>query len=252
MGPWGPYDYSAPAAFRSPGNPGGPERWTVLGAGGPLRIGAVRGPVEVELEAYDRERDRTAVRVGSARPGTAAPYRVELTPANGSESGAVGLEGALVDIEWSARLFPWSSDPRDSLQDWRRESRSPAARELRLGRLELPLYELDGAGALAPVEDVPGDRFGLIAAGRIELPAGRWRVRTVSDDGVRVAVDGEVIVERWDQHGPTPDEARIELERSRVVELEVEYFELDGAQTLRFELRPESVPLPAAPEPPPR
>jgi predicted ATPase len=41
------------------------------------------------------------------------------------------------------------------------------------------------------------------------LPAGTWRLRTVSDDGVRVRVDGKEVLKNWTWHGPTEDAADV-------------------------------------------
>ena len=37
---------------------------------------------------------------------------------------------------------------------------------------------------------------GVIARTDLQLPKGRWRFRTLSDDGVRVLVDGKPVIER--------------------------------------------------------
>jgi hypothetical protein len=86
----------------------------------------------------------------------------------------------------------------------------------------------------------PGsERFGTIANTRIQMPAGRWRIKTLSDDGVRVRVNGRVVVENWKWHGPTIDSGLFELERETSVELVAEHFEIDGYSVLRVELEPE-------------
>jgi len=76
----------------------------------------------------------------------------------------------------------------------------------------------------------------MIATTRIPLTAGTWKITTTSDDGVRVFVDGEQVIERWDIHGPTPDSATFKIDRDRAVELKVEHFEKDGYATLVFDI----------------
>jgi len=83
-----------------------------------------------------------------------------------------------------------------------------------------------------------GERFGMIARTTLPLPTGRWRVRTRSDDGVRVLVDGRPLIENWNWHGPEANEAVLERESAGPVEIVVEHFEIDGHSELRFEIEP--------------
>jgi hypothetical protein len=71
----------------------------------------------------------------------------------------------------------------------------------------------------------------------MKLPAGRYELRTVSDDGVRVRVDGKVVQEDWTWHGPTEHKTTIDLAAGAHTFV-VEHFELDGYAVLRFDLRP--------------
>jgi hypothetical protein len=78
----------------------------------------------------------------------------------------------------------------------------------------------------------------MIARAAVPLPAGRWKITTRSDDGVRVQVNGTVVLENWTWHGPERDEAAFETSALGSVELVVEHFELDGHSELSFDLEP--------------
>ncbi len=82
------------------------------------------------------------------------------------------------------------------------------------------------------------DWFGLIARARLPLPQGRWKVTTLSDDGIRVIVNGATVIENWTHHGATADEAIFEVRTDEPVELIVEYFEIYGAAVLDLQLAP--------------
>jgi hypothetical protein len=73
-----------------------------------------------------------------------------------------------------------------------------------------------------------------VARTRLALPAGRWKLTTLSDDGVRVRVNGATIIENWTHHGPTTDTGIFEQSAASETEIEVEYFQLDGHAVLRF------------------
>jgi hypothetical protein len=76
----------------------------------------------------------------------------------------------------------------------------------------------------------------MIATTSLRLPAGRWKIRTLSDDGIRVTADAKPIIDNWTWHGPTVNEGMLELDRERTVELAVEYFEIDGYAVLELTL----------------
>ena len=84
-------------------------------------------------------------------------------------------------------------------------------------------------------EGVATDRFATLATSEITLPAGRWRLRVVSDDGVRLFVDGELELERWDRHAPTEDVVELELDAG-LHTFWLEHFEIDGWAWLSFRL----------------
>ena len=60
---------------------------------------------------------------------------------------------------------------------------------------------------------------------------GAHTLTVTSDDGVRVLVDGEVVLEDWTWHAPRREEVTLEL-TAGVHEVVVEYFQIDGALAL--------------------
>ena len=71
--------------------------------------------------------------------------------------------------------------------------------------------------------------------GRIDPPAsGTYRLTTVSDDGVRLWLDGKLLVENWTDHAPTEDHATLGLTAGRPVELKLEYYQGGGGSTARL------------------
>jgi len=81
-----------------------------------------------------------------------------------------------------------------------------------------------------------GDYFGMIAKTRLPLSAGKWEFAALSDDGIRLTVDGRAIIDNWTWHGPTPDTATFELQTAKTVEITVEHFEIDGYAVLEMKV----------------
>jgi hypothetical protein len=92
-------------------------------------------------------------------------------------------------------------------------------------------------GTAAPSEKVPADHFATVATADIELPVGKYQVRTVSDDGVRLSVDGRRTIDNWTWHPPTENKAQFELTEGKHA-FRIEHFEIDGVAQLQFWLTP--------------
>ena len=99
--------------------------------------------------------------------------------------------------------------------------------------LETTSDRIDYLSGRAIAPGLPNDHVALIGEGVVELPAGRFVLRTISDDGVRVWLDGKLVVDRWDVHESIVDEVPIGGGRHAV---RVEYFEYVGWAELRVEI----------------
>ena len=80
----------------------------------------------------------------------------------------------------------------------------------------------------------------MIARTRLSLEKGAWELSTLSDDGVRVSVDGKPVIENWNWHGPTRDTGKLTLASNKTVEIVVEHFQIDGYAVLEFSLSREA------------
>jgi len=88
-----------------------------------------------------------------------------------------------------------------------------------------------------PLKNVPADHFATIATTEVDLNAGEYELRTTSDDGIRVTVDGKVEIEDWTWHPPKSHVAKLPLAKGKHSIL-VEHFEIDGYAQLSVRLRP--------------
>ncbi len=81
----------------------------------------------------------------------------------------------------------------------------------------------------------PND-FSIRWTGKFTAPkAGKYTFTTDSDDGVRVWLDGKLVIENWDIHAPEKDSSpEIELKEGQTIDLKVEYFQAEGGATLNL------------------
>lgn len=160
--------------------------------------------------------------------GEWGPWDFESGAPRPARSEAGGL---LRGMELAARWFSWQEgpDPREDLAGWLRLAERPAHAAQTV--LSCDLLSAPGAAAVTG-----RPRFGLLAKGRFRVPDDRLRTLSVtSDDGVRVRIDGRVVLEDWSWHAPKTDDVQLGLEAGEH-ELEIEYFQIDGAKALRVEL----------------
>jgi hypothetical protein len=85
-------------------------------------------------------------------------------------------------------------------------------------------------GGASPGDPVPVDAFSVRWTGSLLLPAsGSYVFRTNSDDGIRLWVDGDLIINNWSDHSATVNIApAVQLDASDPVAIKVEYYESGG------------------------
>lgn len=196
---------------------------SVLGAG-PIFAGVERDGVTIDVR-------------GNAR-GFVAPYVLQVLGPNRLELRAPSLIAA---ADWSAKFF--------ALDDGAARMAEVPARDAFIARAALEKRELvfrsidfDFAGrAPQDVVDSPDaallklepTRFGITARTPLQFPVGKFKVHVLSDDGVRLSIDGKAVIERWDVHGARQDTHEFEVTEMKELVFELEYFQNTGAARLK-------------------
>ena len=231
---WGPFDWKSPKLWpdgRSDALPltlrvlGPPGQWTlasVRGAEVTPKAGRVPATITVTpstggLVDFDLRLTYHGARIVAPRGG--------ITPAG--EPYTFGYSRFFVPAEWSIRYYRFDGDtkPEDDAAFASVLAGTPIKAERR--------DRLDFLSGRAIADGVPADRVALVAAAAVDLPPGHYEVRTISDDGVRVWMDDERIIDRWTPHESAIDTARITGGRRR---FKVAYYEIGGFAELRFEI----------------
>jgi parallel beta-helix repeat protein len=207
---WGPLDPNEVAVF--------PRRVVAWERCSFHVLGAGDGVVRIQLEKAGLEGRIEKDRVCHVEGGGDGLHEFSGTLFVGERR--FPISGVLLNATWKVESWDWDKDPREHAGTF---DGAPARTET--------VKRLDYRWAHE------GDRFATRASTKMTLPAGRYEVRTVSDDGVRVLIDGKKVQEDWTHHGPTEHKTVVELaagEHSIVVE----HFELTGYAVLSFDLRP--------------
>ncbi|GAA3210691.1 hypothetical protein GCM10010532_035020 [Dactylosporangium siamense] len=87
-------------------------------------------------------------------------------------------------------------------------------------------------GAEAPAEGLPADGFSARWTRTDHLPGGTYRITATSDDGIRVSIDGAVVIDGWSDHPPTTYTFETALAEGDHT-FTVEYFDSGGGALAR-------------------
>jgi YVTN family beta-propeller protein len=110
-----------------------------------------------------------------------------------------------------------------------------------------------------PAPGLPADNFSVRWTGRVSAPSsGNYLFQTLSDDGVRLWVNGTLVIDNWSDHGPTTNNtAPIALAAGQSCDIKLEYYERTGGAVIRlswqtpdsaaFVVVPAAAPAPGAP-----
>jgi hypothetical protein len=93
----------------------------------------------------------------------------------------------------------------------------------------------------APASGVRNDNFSVRWEGLVEAPAtGRYRFMTISNDGVRLWVNGKQIIDNWTEHSSTTNSgAEVNLAAGERTSIKLEYYDQEGDATIRLQwMRP--------------
>nr|WP_320117185.1 PA14 domain-containing protein [uncultured Marinifilum sp.] len=83
---------------------------------------------------------------------------------------------------------------------------------------------------------VGNDQFSVRFTGSVKAEqAGTYTFYTTSDDGVRLWVDGQLIVDQWNDHGTTIHKGTISLSEAQITPIVLEYYENGGGAVVKLE-----------------
>jgi len=92
-----------------------------------------------------------------------------------------------------------------------------------------------GWGDTAPDEAVGGNNFSVRWTGEVSAQfTETYTFYTVTDDGLRLWVDGKMIIDNWTLHGDTEDKGNIDLVAGQSYSIVLEYFENTSGATARL------------------
>jgi hypothetical protein len=134
-------------------------------------------------------------------------------------------------VTWDVKVYAWNDSTHalnatSSFQSLLRGERGAPVLSLETSRLDYMWYR-------PRIQGWPQERAGVAATTAVELPPGAYVLRTISDDGIRVFVDEQLVIDDWSVHESRVHEAPLAAGKHRI---RVEYFQGDGWTELRTEI----------------
>jgi hypothetical protein len=87
----------------------------------------------------------------------------------------------------------------------------------------------------SPNSAIPADHFSVRWSGQIRPPiTGKYTIITKSDDGIRLWLDGQLVIDNWSQHSTTQNAIIVELQGKQMHRIRLEYFESTEKSALQL------------------
>jgi len=138
-----------------------------------------------------------------------------------------GRGRAIVRVEWEHLEAPAQPSPTPSYARWKGEYY--ANRDLS-GSPTLVRNDTDvrfNWGLASPADGLPSDGFSARWTRRLSFAAGTYRFYARADDGVRLWVDGQLVIDRWHDQAATTHQGDIAL-TAGPHDIRLEYYENAG------------------------
>jgi len=233
---WGPFDWRSPMLWPADSTRAIPFRLRTVGPPGAWRVTRLRG-VSAVSGRTGRMGDTLVL---TPQTDSIGDWRVELEYTGGAtvdQRGARIPAGAVHAFayerfeppqRWKARVFAFdsASHPARSPEAFAARLRGTPVLERTFPRLDFMWYRPTIAG-------VPQANYVIDATSEMTLAPGRYTIRTLSDDAVRVWVDGRLVIDHWTPHETAPAYASISGGRHLV---RVHYVQLGGWTELRLDV----------------
>jgi parallel beta-helix repeat protein len=214
---WGPYDFTDVRVFPDGIVASGETELTVLGPEGDFTASAEGAEV-----APPAGRIPATLTVKSKSSGA-------FTVTVKARGETATVRGFFLNATWSVRVHRWEPQgAQKPPKDWAAVAASDPVDSFTAAALDF---------RDRPSEKSPSDHFATVAEAELDLPAGDYEVGTISDDGVRVLVDGAKVIDNWTWHPPHEDTAAVTLAAGKH-RVRVEHFEIDGFAQLKFWIKP--------------
>ena len=234
---WGPYDWKSPKLWPVGRDNALPLKLRVLGPKGRWRVVAREGVATLSADS-GRVGDTITV---TPTAGRETDFSVALEYVGGAVTSSFGEQvaaGKPVRFEWS-RFVPAATwhvafHPFDSTKASRNDTTAVARAFQAAAVATLDTNRLDLTWYGPPKKIIPQANVLTEATATLSLVPGRYVLRTIADDAIRIYIDGKLVLDDW-----VPGESHakeVSFQASGEHRFRVEHLQLDGWYELRLDI----------------
>lgn len=173
---------------------------------------------------------------GDAGPQDAGRRDAARDSSNDTDSGTVLSDGSVTD-GGDADVPVFDPTPRGLRGEYFATTDLRSLQRIRLD----PTIDFDWSEH-PPADNVSRENFSVRWVGTVTPEYSEaYTFITRSDDGVRLSIDGRMLIDNWTPHGTTEDTATVSLSAGQRYAIELKYFQGTGAATVRLEWESPSV-----------
>jgi len=230
---WGPYDWRSPMLYPVGSSYECPLHLRTLGPAGNWKVVFSRG-IEWLSQPVGAIGDTIIV-----RPDSTGDWELTLEYRGAATVSPRGVEKKAGQpyrfsysrfeppIDWHVRFYSWDghADPRYRVDAF------DTLRQTKYLLMQNP-SRLDYEWYRPLFRELPQEHFAIEATTTANLAPGLYNMRTISDDAVRVWVDGLCVIDDWTPHSSRPDYASIPGGKH---EIRIQYYQVDGWMEFRLD-----------------
>ncbi len=234
---WGPFDWRSPKIWPIDSTHTASLRVAVIGPAGRWTLVSKRGIASLSATSGKMNDTIRVTPTASAATDWELVLEYRGAPAQTARGAPIAPDtpirfsyGAFEPAhEWQVKFFAYadSTDP---------QSRANAFADLLLHGKPMATAtasRLDYMWYRPTIAHVPQAHWALEATSTVTLTPGSYTLRTISDDAVRVWVDGTLVIDNWTPHESAVNVAAIAAGKH---ELRVQYYQVDGWTELRVDI----------------
>ena len=232
---WGPFDWRSPKLWPIDSTLAMPLRLRVAGPPGAWRLVRRVGIASISKTSGDVG-DTIAVspKNGQTDWSIALEYRGTATNSPRGQRRDAGVPYQFSygrfepHMDWDVAFHRWPDTTAKTITPGMADS-------LRRTSPTLTRHEsrLDYMWYRPPSRSLPAEHYVVNATSVVELPHGAYTLRTISDDAIRVWVDGALVIDHWTPHESALDYTALAGGRHII---RVAYSQVDGWSELRVEI----------------
>lgn len=233
---WGPYNYAYPSIWLDSIS-GEHYQFALLGPPGTWKMKRTEGFQNVNLMPLDDFTKLTTTKEAKAAflllelefigNQNITNQFGEIIPAG--QPIVIRFDRSEKKLNWSVRWYEYN-DTSDPLQQYDAFKKLAQQKPLQTTQIQ----ELAYVWWNKPADNVSADKFATFAETTFDITRGKYKIILTSDDGVKLYLDGKLLINNWNIHESLVNE--IEVELSGKHKIEIEHFDAAGLSNLEMSI----------------